>query len=357
MRSTRAKPGLRTIEVVAAWGNILRGRPPMLSIEITRECPLACPGCYAYGENHLGGEVRLRDLSDYRGDALVAGVIALVRQHRPLHVSLVGGEPLLRVRELSRILPELSRLGVVTMVVTSAVAPIPTQWMSLPRVRVAVSVDGLPEHHNPRRKPATYDRILRNIAGRSVSVHWTVTAPMLERPGYLEEFVSFWNARPEVSRIWVSVYTPQVGEYSNEMLSADQRRSLARELPPLRSKYPKLLINEGIAQAFLSPPRDPRGCVFSRMSVNYSADLNTRVEPCIFGGAPDCAQCGCSASAGLHWLTKVPLVAGVRLGHFVRFSIAVGSLMRRLQPRSSPETRWREARQFPQKRPLVQIST
>jgi len=38
----------------------------MLSIEITRECPLSCPGCYAYGETHLGGEVTLRDLHDLR---------------------------------------------------------------------------------------------------------------------------------------------------------------------------------------------------------------------------------------------------------------------------------------------------
>ena len=43
----------------------------MLSIEITRECPLSCPGCYAYGDSHLGGETTLRDLSDFRVDALV----------------------------------------------------------------------------------------------------------------------------------------------------------------------------------------------------------------------------------------------------------------------------------------------
>jgi MoaA/NifB/PqqE/SkfB family radical SAM enzyme len=58
-------------ELMAGWGHILSGRPPMLSIEITRECPLRCPGCYAYGDTHLGGERTLRDLSDFRGDDLV----------------------------------------------------------------------------------------------------------------------------------------------------------------------------------------------------------------------------------------------------------------------------------------------
>ena len=163
MGSPTPNPSLTPRQVLAAWWGILNGRVPMLSIEITRECPLTCPGCYAYGDTHLGGEVTLRQLSDLRGDALVSGVFELVRKHRPLHVSLVGGEPLVRHRELSRILPALSEMGVFTLVVTSGVIPIPAEWMKLPRVRVAVSVDGLPEHHDIRRKPATYERILENI--------------------------------------------------------------------------------------------------------------------------------------------------------------------------------------------------
>ena len=36
--------------ILAAWGRILTGYAPALSIEITKECPLRCPGCYAYGD-------------------------------------------------------------------------------------------------------------------------------------------------------------------------------------------------------------------------------------------------------------------------------------------------------------------
>src|SRR6188768_3620825 len=99
---------INTAEILRGWKTILAGRAPMLSIEITRECPLSCPGCYAYNDNHLGGDVLLRELNDYRGDDLIQGVLNLVRRHQPLHVSLVGGEPLVRHRELSRILPALS---------------------------------------------------------------------------------------------------------------------------------------------------------------------------------------------------------------------------------------------------------
>ena len=339
----KSKPGLTIRELLIAWRSILRGYAPMLSIEITRECPLSCPGCYAYGQHHLGSGAALRQLSDLKGDRLVEGVVGLVRSHKPVHVSLLGGEPLIRHRELDRILPKLSQMGVFTLVVTSAIIPIPAEWMKIPRLRVAISVDGLPEHHDLRRKPATYERILRNIEGLSVNIHWTITRPMLCRPSYAEEYVSFWSARPEVNRIWVSLYTPQVGEDSAEMLTFGQRKALARDLPPLRQRYPKLLINEGIAEAFLEPPRRPEECLFSKVSVNYSADLKTRVEPCIFGGTPNCSQCGCAISSGLHWVKDVRVAGPLRVNHLVRGSVRVGLLVRRLLNRSAKTAlRWHD---------------
>jgi organic radical activating enzyme len=349
-------PSLTPRDIFAAWWGILNGRVPMLSIEITRECPLSCPGCYAYGETHLGGEVTLGELNDLRGDALVDGVLKLVRKHKPIHVSLVGGEPMIRHRELSRILPALSEMGVFTLVVTSAVVPIPVEWMKIPRLRVAVSVDGLPEHHDIRRKPATYERILKNIEGCEVNVHWVITRPMLARPGYLEEYVSFWNTRAEVNRIWVSVYTPQVGEQSLEMLTSDDREVMARQLPALCRQYPKLLVTEGMARAFIHPPSNPDDCLFSKMSANYSADLQSRVEPCVFGGEPDCSQCGCAISSGLHWIRTIKLAGPVKIDHFVRGSIGVGLLMNRLRSHSIRPSRWHsQAAKQKSRSDLVQI--
>ena len=124
-----------------------------------------------------------------------------------------------------------------------------------------------------RRNPATYERILENQAGRHFYVHWTITAQMLARAGYLEEYVRFWSERPEVSHIWVSIYSPQRGEASAEMLSREQREYVAGELPRLRKQYPKLLTPAGYAQALLHPPASPEKCTFSRLSKNYSADL------------------------------------------------------------------------------------
>ena len=75
MLAVAPNPSITKREILSAWGNILTGKVPMLSIEITRECPLTCPGCYAYGDSHLGGETTLRQLNDLRGDALVNGVV------------------------------------------------------------------------------------------------------------------------------------------------------------------------------------------------------------------------------------------------------------------------------------------
>jgi hypothetical protein len=78
---------MKKSEILRAWAGILAGRAPSLSIEITKECPLRCPGCYAFDAAHLGGSTQLRDLSDFRGEVLVARVLALVDEHKPLHVS------------------------------------------------------------------------------------------------------------------------------------------------------------------------------------------------------------------------------------------------------------------------------
>lgn len=341
-----------------AWWRILNGHVPMLSIEITRECPLSCPGCYAYGDSHLGGETTLRDLSDFRGDALVEGVLNLVRWHKPLHVSLVGGEPMIRHRELTRILPSLNEMGVFTMVVTSGVIAIPEEWMNIPRLRVAVSVDGLSEHHDERRKPATYERILKNIAGRSVNVHWVITHPMMARESYLEEYVAFWNARKEVDHIWVSLYSPQMGEESTERLTPADRERLASQLPRLVKPYPKLMLPEGMARAWVNPPRNPDDCIFSKMSMNYSADLKTHVEPCVFGGTPDCSQCGCSISSALHWIRDVRIAGPVKVGHMVRGSLAIGSAVKKIRRDQDAVNRWQDGARFVGKKStLVQIGT
>jgi hypothetical protein len=93
------------------------------------------------------------------------------------------------------------------------------------------------------------------------------------------------------------------------------------------------------------------------MSTNFSADLQTRVEPCVFGGSPDCSQCGCMASSGLHWIRTVNVAGPLRVGHFVGGSVGVGSLMNRLRRTVRP-VRWDSKRPRLDNKPdLVQIES
>lgn len=160
---------------------------------------------------------------------------------------------MVRHRELSVILPKLARRGIFAIVVTSGIITVPFSWMNLPNLIVAVSVDGLPEHHDARRSPATYERILQNIQDRHFNVHWTITAQMLTRDDYLEEYVRFWSGRKEVRRIWVSLYSPQMGEESKERLNPQQRRQVTTELSRLYRIYAKLLTPDGYTKKGNSP--------------------------------------------------------------------------------------------------------
>jgi organic radical activating enzyme len=134
---------MNTSEVFQAWGTILSGRAPSLSIEITKECPLRCPGCYAFDTAHLGSTTQLRQLSYFKGDDLVTRILALLDKLKPLHVSLVGGDPLVRYRELDQLLPKIEARGIHTQVVTSAFRVIPGEWNQYKKLNVVVSVDGL----------------------------------------------------------------------------------------------------------------------------------------------------------------------------------------------------------------------
>lgn len=322
--------------VVRGWGKILSGRRPNLSVEITRECPLTCPGCYAYGGDHLGGDLTLRQLRDYKGQELVTAFFALIDEHRPLHVSIVGGEPLVRYRELNEILPWMARRGLYTQLVTSAVRPIPREWAQLRRLQIVVSIDGLQPEHDARRKPATYDRILQHIQGHQITVHCTVTRQQVRRDGYLEEFVKYWSANDAVSQLWISLYTPQVGELSAERLAAADRARVVEDLLRLRRIYPKLRMPKGMIESYVAPPHSPQECVFALTTACVSADLKTRITPCQFGGNPDCANCGCIASAALAAVARHRLPGGIRVGAIFERSFDIGERVNAVRKTMEP---------------------
>ena len=286
-------------QIIPAWGRVLRGYKPFLSLEITKECPLRCPGCYAYQDAHLNNGSTLRQLVDHKGDDLVNGVLSLVRKYRPIHLSIIGGEPLVRYREIGLLLPKLNEMGVEVQLVTSAVRRIPPEWAQFENLHLSVSIDGLQAEHDERRAPATYERILRHIEGHDIIVHCVVTRQQLQRPGYLREFAGYWSEVGEVRKIWFSLFTPQIGEECEERLTKRDREFVFEELTALPIQFPKVYAPGVVLNGYAKPPSSPDECLFSQTTTCVSSDFKTPVTPCQLGGRPNCSECGCMASAGL----------------------------------------------------------
>jgi hypothetical protein len=116
-----------------------------------------------------------------------------------------------------------------------------------------VSIDGLQPEHDARRAPATYERILKHIVGHELTVHCTVTRQQVARAGYIEEFVRFWSAREEIEKIWMSLYTPQLGEASDERLRPSDRRQVIHDLLALRLRY-RAADQRGNLAVYEAPP-------------------------------------------------------------------------------------------------------
>jgi len=289
----------------------------------------------------VGGGRTLRDLNDRKGQALVDGVIEVVDRLKPLHLSIVGGDPLVRYRELEQLVPLLLARGIHVQIVTSAFRPFASEWASLPHMNVVVSIDGLQPEHDERRAPATYDRILQNVAGRKITIHSTITAQMMQRRGYLNDFLKFWTVRPETEKVWFSLFTPQVGAWSAEVLDAHQRAQAIADMLELRKQYPKLDMPEGLIRQFASPPQRPEDCVFARTTRILSADLTTEITPCQFGGNPDCSSCGCVASMGLAAVAAHKLGGLIPVGAIFEASIRIGQARSRrtAEPRAQDALR------------------
>lgn len=332
------KRPVKTSAVISAWRKILKGQRPSLSIEITRECPLRCPGCYAYDDAHLGGGITLRGLRDYKGQALIDGVLEVVDRLKPLHLSIVGGDPLVRYRELESMIPLLLSRGIHVQLVTSAFRPLALGWAALDNFKIVVSIDGLQPEHDVRRAPATYERILKNIAGQKITIHCTVTGQMMKRPYYLKEFLEYWSPKEEIRAIWFSLFTPQVGDQSPEILRPEERQNAIADMFVLRREFPKLDMPEGMIQQFAKPPHSPKDCVFALTTQILSADLKTKIVPCQFGGDPDCASCGCIASMGLAAVAAHKLGGIIPVGTIFKGSVKVGRISEIRAERAARQT-------------------
>ena len=301
--------------IIGAWGRILSGYTPALSIEITRECPAALPGLLRLRRRsprrrrHAARGPRLQGPGAHRRRHRAG------RRHRPLHLSIVGGEPLVRYRELNTLLPHPHDRGIHVQLVTSAVREIPPEWAPAARAvdrrldrRPAARTRRAPDARHLRPDPEAHRRAPDR---RALHGH-----PAAGQPARLPRGVPPLLVGPEgdTRKIWISLYTPQIGEVSDERLTPADRARVVADLMALRLRFPKLEAPKGLhRRRTRTRPRRPTNACF-RGRPHVSADLTTRITPCQFGGNPDCSNCGCIASAGLPAVARHQLFGFIPVG-------------------------------------------
>jgi hypothetical protein len=96
------------------------------------------------------------------------------------------------------------------------------------------------------------------------------------------------------------------------------------ELRLVRRVAPKLQMLDGMLEVYSHPPRGPADCTFARTTACISADLERRISPCQFGGNPDCANCGCVASANVDATARYRLFGAIPVGRIFGASLRVG---------------------------------
>ena len=311
-------------EILPVWFRILRGYKPFLSVKVTREGHLhyldysACDAVQPNNKKALG------QISEPRGNRLVEGVLDLIQRNHSQHLSIAGGEPLLRRQEMSVLLPRLNAMGIEVQFITSAALPIPLSWCQLSNLHLVVTMDGLSPEHQSRRSPDEYKNILNNIAGHRVILHCVVLRSMLAHPDFLKEFAAFWSCCSEIEKIWFSLYTPQRDEISEERLTEEERARAIAAIARVNVEYPKVQAPSIILDGYRQPPASPNECMFAQTTLCIAPDLKTIRIPCPMGGNPVCSECGCFASAGLASIGRSKIAGLVKIDDIYRWSHKIG---------------------------------
>jgi hypothetical protein len=122
-----------------------------------------------------------------------------------------------------------------------------------------------------------------------------------------------------------------------EILGPEERSRAIADMTLLRKQYPKLDMPEAVIRQFASPPQRPQDCVFALTTQTLSADLQTKITPCQFGGNPDCSSCGCIASMGLASVASHKLGGILSVGTIFKASIKIGK--NRAKSRANHQTK------------------
>jgi MoaA/NifB/PqqE/SkfB family radical SAM enzyme len=280
------------------------------SVEITDRCNAGCHHCYVYDpewdqNKRMEGYLQLPVAEHRSREQQVYETLDQLNARGIVHVTLVGGEPLLA----PKIIRYASKKFPIVWVVTNGAAKIPTNLAR--SVVLSVSIDGLPEYHNHLRDPLgffaknSYEglggmtaAVVRNIneSERGAFVHTTLTKSSFKT---LPEIID-WLVRDvrKLRGIMVSGAAMQSTE-DPEVLSIDDRQQIKRMISEATEKYSSKLFpfNSSAVNRFLFDPENivktPNQCTVARRVDSYGFDGKI-VGKCVLRDSSSCETCICN---------------------------------------------------------------
>ncbi len=299
------------------------------SIEITDRCNAGCNYCYVYPSEwnqsqRMAGYLQLSTPEHRQKEQQVFETLARLHRQGIVHVTLIGGEPLLA----SKIIYRAAELFPVVWVVTNGAAKHP---VNLPRsVVISVSIDGPPEFHNQIRDPSGFfakheygnltgmsAAIARNInqSERGAFVHITLTKQSLPRfPETVDWLVTDLN---KLRGIMVSGAATTGSDRPNT-LSSDDKQLIKQMIEDAAERYGWQLFpfNQPQVNAYLFNPEyaitDPAQCTVARRVDSIGFDGNS-VGKCVLRDQTDCATCACNLTGLMRAVSAQdqPSIAGL----------------------------------------------
>ena len=267
------------------------GRYPVVVVNITNRCNLACQHCFIFRDgNPNEAPVSVHD--ELSAAAILETLIALRDRPGIVSVLWMGGEPLLR-RELVR---QGIRLFPRNTIVTNGTVPLVDFG---PTALYVVSLDGPEDLNDAIRGRGIYQKVMRNLsripAGFTtpVQVQCVVTKRNQHR---LEELVV---AVRETQAGWItfSFYVPRANDTSPDVWETNEERAHAvREVMRLKARYPSFVRNSARMLEFMLPPQCTEvttACPAHDNVLPLYLDGDHFTTPfCCYGNDVDCTRCG-----------------------------------------------------------------
>ncbi len=279
---------------------LVKGRrePFSAAIDVTSACNLRCTHCYLYRiEDTPYAMNKLPQLSD---EEWLERLTRLKVEHPYiLHVTWVGGEPLMR----RQLLEKGTRLFLLNWIVTNGTYSIPDH---LTRTVFVVSLDGPEEHHDELRGRGKYRIARTNVMSTRAPVyaHCVITR---RNKKAVRTLVDEWHGT-RLRGIRFSFYTPAYGSDDPLWLTPQERDEMVDEIVELRTAYGPFIWMTSDELAALRSEKQLEifgdKCALKK-GWDLALDHKGRVKsPCVMGEHADCTRCGCTVAPMVHSILK-----------------------------------------------------